>query len=125
MTPQPSKRKRKKEPSSNQFSADIVLLADSFKEATTILADAYCASHTLAKPRKSEFPRQKTIKKRMDKLEANIQSMVEKALQSPPTTQALENKLDQMKTEIKERVERVLQAFAGLNAAGGLGPPTR
>lgn len=125
LTPRPSKRKREKEPSSDQPSADIVLLADSFKEATTILADAYRASHTLAEPRGSEFPRQETIEKRMDKLEANVQSMVEKTLQSPPATQTLENKVDQMRTEMEGMVGRVLQALAGLNAPADLGPPTR
>lgn len=61
----------------------------------------------------------------MDKLEANVQSMVEKTLQSPPATQTLENKVDQMRTEMEGMVGRVLQARAGLNAPAGLGPPTR
>lgn len=126
LTPRPTKRKREKEPTSDQPSADAFLLSNGFKEASTILADAYRASQTVAEPRRSGIPQQEILEQRMDKLEANVQSMVEKALQAPPpATQALEKKVDQMKTEMEGMVGRVLEALTGLNAAAGLGPPTR
>lgn len=55
--PRLSKHNCKKEPSFDQSFADIVLLANSFKETIIILADIYCIFHTLAKLRRSEFPR--------------------------------------------------------------------
>ena len=102
-----------------------MLLADSFKETTTILADAYRAFHTFAQPRGSEFLRQETIKKKIDKLKANVQSMAKKALQSPPASQALENKVDQTKTVIEGMIGSVLQTLAGLNAASAFSLPIR
>lgn len=50
----------------------------------------------------------------------NVQSMIAKVLQSPPTIQVLKNKLDQIKTEMEGLVRRVLQVLADLNAAHSL-----
>lgn len=126
LAPRASKRKPEAEPI-DQPSADIMLLTSGFKEATTILADAYCASQTLEM---STVPAAATeaLERRMDQLEVNVQSIADKILNAPPApllaNEGLEKKVDQIKIDMESMVEKMLQALANLNAAAGLGSLT-
>lgn len=56
----------------DQPSTNIMLLADSFKEATKILVDTYRVFYIPIKSYQSELSWQETIEKKIDILEANV-----------------------------------------------------
>lgn len=71
--PQLPKRKREKEALSDQPLANAFLLSNSFKEASTILVEAYRGSQRVAELGGSgQLPQQDLLKKKMNKLEENV-----------------------------------------------------
>lgn len=66
-------------------------------------------------------------------MEVNVKSIADKILHAPTplppppaaNNDVLEKKMDQIKNDMESMVGKVLQALAGLNAAAGLGPPTK
>ena len=92
--------KQKREAASNEEpSGDVVLLSNSFRDSTAVLAEALRARHEAPTPGPAN-----------DLLSQQI------------TT--LEEKSDGTLGNMQNTMGRVLQAFAGLNPAAGLGLPT-
>ena len=79
LAPRASKRKREAEPM-DQPSTDTMLFSTGFKEATTILANAYCASQSQTVESIASI---EALEKKLDQMEANVQSIADRILHAP------------------------------------------